>query len=407
MADVRTITISLTAGANVTNWITTSNGLLWRQNAAASAQVNTIFPATQIAWGNPGNTVVASPSVLATANGFFPDATAQYTVTVTYPDGGGPPGFAAPPPSAQAPGGGCNRSAWLALGTQTLLLEDASQGYFCTLLDLGSPVIREVKNDRPGQHGIDDRTFYYGDRVVSADVVALDGAGAQIDAIASLFAPYMNVQNRPVLHYVLDRPGTAERTITLRPSAFTAPIAGPFQRNIHLSWVAADPIIKDPVTQSVIAWSGSGVASGRQYALVFPRTYPAGSGGPGATTGNIHTMGDLPIRPLYRLYGPITNPRISCHNNDGSGDSSIRFDTGYQVAAGHFVDIDTGAKTAYTDGDPNQPAMTSIDWINSSWPVVNPYVPGTGANVGVVSLTGSSTSGITQVVVSWQDAYLT
>lgn len=301
----------------------------------------------------------------------------------------------------------CVRKAWLTLGSQTLLLEDPSTGYFCSQLDLGYPQVREVKSNRPGQHGIDDRTSLWGERVVTADVIALVGAGAQIDQVMSLFAPFVNVAARPVLHWILDRPGTAERTLTLRPAAFGSPIVGDNERDIHLSWVAANPIVLDPVVQTVTAWSGSGVVAGRTYPFVHPRSYPAGSGGPGATSGNIHSYGDFPIRPLYRLYGPVTNPMIVCHNNDGSGDTSIRFDNGYQVPASHFVDIDTGARTAYTDGDPSQPAMTSIDWISSTWPVVNPYVPAAGTNVGIVTLSGSSTSGITQVIVSWQDQYLT
>jgi hypothetical protein len=302
----------------------------------------------------------------------------------------------------------CVRSAWLDLygdGSTTVLLEDPTSGYFCPKLDLGYPAIRAVSNNRPQQHGTDDRTTLWGERVVSADVTALAGAGAQIDAVVSLFAPYLNVAARPVLHWVLDRPGTAERVLTLRPSAFSAPIVGDNERDIHLSWVAADPIVKDPVVQSTTAWSGSGVAAGRTYPLAFPRIYPSGSGGPGATHGHIYTYGDLPVKPFLRLYGPITNPQIQVANTDGSGNCYLRFDTGYQVAASHYLDVDTAAKTAYLDGDPTQPAMASIDWINSQWPVVNPYGP--AGNYGITALYGTSTSGVTQVIATWQDAYLT
>lgn len=302
----------------------------------------------------------------------------------------------------------CIRRAWLTLGAQTLLLEDPTEGYFCTSLDLGYPAVREVKNDRPAQHGIDDRTAYWGERVVTADVIALAGAGAQVDAVLSLFAPFMNVAARPVLHWVLDRPGAAERVLTLRASAFSGAISGDNERDIHLSWVAANPVVLDPVVQSVTAWTGSGTVAGRTYPWTPPRVYPVGSGGPGATQGQIRSLGDFPIRPLYRLYGPVTNPYILLHNNDGSGDSALRFDNGYQVPAGHFVDIDTAAKSAYTDADPTQPAMASIDWVNTTWPLVNPYLgPAVGGNVGILTAGGSSTSGITQVVASWQDAYLT
>lgn len=299
----------------------------------------------------------------------------------------------------------CVRRAWLTLGNASVELESWAGGWFCTSLDLGYPEVRDVTNNRPDQHGVDDRTLFYGKRVVTADVLAVANAGAQIDAVASQFAPYMNVTARPVLHWILDRPGAAERVLTLRPSQYGAVIKGADTRDIHMSWIAADPIVRDPVVQSGIAWSGSGVQGGRTYNLTFPRTYPVGAGGPGATTYNMHTYGDLPVWPLYRIYGPVTAPRVTTHNNDQSGDGSIRFRAGFQIDANDYVDVDSGAKSAYrADGTP---VMASLDWTTTVWIQVNPYVPGTGQNVAVISMSGSSTSPITQVQVFWQDAYLT
>src|SRR5215475_9017960 len=107
----------------------------------------------------------------------------------------------------------CVRKAWLVLGGSTVQLEDQSKGYFCTSLDLGYPNVREVVNNRPDQDGADDRTRLMGPRAVSADITAIRSVPAQVDAVASMFAPYMVPSARPVLHYVLDRPGVAERTL--------------------------------------------------------------------------------------------------------------------------------------------------------------------------------------------------
>jgi hypothetical protein len=303
--------------------------------------------------------------------------------------------------------GECVRRAWLTLGTETLDLEDETAGYFCSSLDLGYPEIRDVVNNRPDQDGVDDRTMFYGKRVVTADVVAFASAGAQIDAVMSAFAPYMHVTARPVLHWILDRPGAAERVLTVRPSGYGAPIVGADQREIHLSWIAADPIVRDPETHYGTAWSGAGVAAGRTYDLTFPRTYPM-SGGPGATDYHVHNYGDVPVFLSYRVYGPITAPRIQTYNNDGSGTGVVRFVAGFTIDANRYVDIDSSAKTAYLDGNPNLPVMASLDWISSTFVAVNPYLgPAVGANIAVVTLTGGSTSAITQVEVSWQDPYLT
>jgi hypothetical protein len=295
----------------------------------------------------------------------------------------------------------CVRSAWLTLGSSSVQLEDPTHGYFCTQLNVGYPTVREVKANRPDTHGIDDRTLFWGERVVTADVTALAGAGARIDTVAGLFAPFMDIDARPTLHWILDRPGAPERVLVVRAAGFSTTISGDNRRDIHLQWVAADPTIRDPVTQTVSAWAGSGTAPGRTYNLTYPRTYPAG--GTGATTGYIRTYGDLPIQPLFTIYGPVTTPAVYLHNNsDPSTVYAVRFDAGYQIPAAHYVTVDTGRKTVYVDGDPNQPVMDAVDWLHSTWPYVPPY-----PNVGVVTMGGTSTSSVTQTVVSWQDAYLT
>jgi hypothetical protein len=294
----------------------------------------------------------------------------------------------------------CVRKAWLTLGSQTLYLEDHSRGYFCQSLDLGYPTVRAVVDNRPGQHGIDDRTALWGERVVSAQITALVGAGAQIDAIASLFAPFLNVSARPVLHYVLDRPGAAERTLTLRPAALSVPIVGADQRDLHLQWVAADPLPRDPTWHQVQAWSGSGTAAGRAYPLTFNRLYP--SGGSGASGGTIVSNGDQPVYPLLYVYGPVTQPQVWWVNSDASGNGQVYFLAGYIIGSGHYVVVDTAAKTAYLDNDPTKPVSASIDWTATFFVPVTP-----NPNSASLHIAGSSTSPITQVVAYWQDVYLT
>ena len=121
----------------------------------------------------------------------------------------------------------------------------------------------------------------------------------------------------------------------------------------------------------------------------------------GATVGTIVTVGDVPVAPLLYIYGPITRPHAWIVNTDLSGTFDIYTLPGLTISAGHSLVIDTRAKTAYLDNDPTQPAMASIDWTSTSWPLVTP-----SPNQGNLHLAGSSTSGITQVVAWWQDVYL-
>jgi hypothetical protein len=75
---------------------------------------------------------------------------------------------------------------------------------------------------------------------------------------------------------------------------------------------------------------------------------------------------------------------------------------GYQVLANHYLDLDSATKSAYVDGDRTQPAMASIDWQNTAWPLIGP-----APDYGEFAIQGSSTSGNTQCQATWRDGYLT
>lgn len=290
------------------------------------------------------------------------------------------------------------RRAWLVLGNLSVQLDNPPAGYVCESMDLGSPVVRPVTSNRPDADGTVDRTAYWADRPVTINVHALAGAGAQIDTVPGLFAPFMVPSARPVLHYVLDRPGAPERTLTLRPANFGWPIVGNSERQIQLGFVAPDPALYDPTVRTVTAWSGSGLAGGRTYPLAPPRTYPPGQGA--GTTGVIHSNGDLAVRPLLRFYGPITAPVATMAPPTGPP-FTVGFLSTFTLAANQYADVDTTAKTAYLNGDPTQPVIAQLDWAHVVWPVLPTGVDNT------LSLAGSSTSGVSQVQAIYQDRYLT
>lgn len=293
----------------------------------------------------------------------------------------------------------CQRRAWLTLGSLSVDLEDYSGGWFCQSLDLGYPEVRDVTSNRPDQSGIDDRTAYFGGRTVDAQITALSGAGATIDAVAATFAPFMDPAARPTLHYVLDRPGHPERVLTtLRAAGYAWPVVGPYQRDIQLQWVAADPVIYDPVQKTSTSWSGSSTAPGRVYNWTPNRIYPPGGSSP--TVGGLSTAGDLPMRPLFRIYGPITAPVVQVQIS-GLVAYQLFFLGSVVIPAGQWVDVDCRTKTVILNSDPSQSWAANLDWQNSTWPVIQPGI------LAGMWLRGSSTSGITQVQAFWQDGYLT
>ena len=292
----------------------------------------------------------------------------------------------------------CIRRAWLTLGALSMPLEDEGAGYYCTELNLGYPEVRDVVSNRPDQHGIDDRTAYFGQRVVSANITA---NREPVDAVAASFAPFMVPAVRPTLHYVLERPGNPERTMTVRASGYSWPISGSKTRDIQLQWVTSDAVALDPVLRTATAWAGStSGAGGRVYNLTFNRVYGSG-GGALPTSAVLSTPGDVIAWPVLRIYGPITLPRVTFTYDNGDAPGAVVFVAPFIIDAGHFVEVDTADKTAYRDGDRAQPVLGSIDWLATVWP----YVPAGGASA-TMTLTGSSTTGTTQVQAAWFDRYL-
>jgi hypothetical protein len=288
------------------------------------------------------------------------------------------------------------------MGTRVLPLEDDAAGYAATELDLGFPEVREVISPRPGADGVDDRTSLMGSRAITVNVRALAGGTLKPDEVATIFAPFMVPSARPELHYVLDRAGEPERMAVVRSSGYGWPVTGSRTREIHLSWIAADPIFRDPAERSSSSRSGSTTIPGRTYPLHFARIYPVGGGA--ATTGTIESPGDVAVRPLFRIFGPITDPRVEIQVMDPLeplANYAISFVAGTRIDAGHWIDIDTDRRTALWDSDPLQSAMSDVDWSESTWPRLPP-----SPAVSYMNLYGDSTSGVTQVEATWTDGYL-
>lgn len=300
----------------------------------------------------------------------------------------------------------CVRRAWLTYGGRTLPLEDTDAGYVCKELNLGWPEVREVVNNRPDADGIDDRTQYFGSRAVSASILASEQLGAvSVDEVAASFGYFMSPAIRPELHYVLERPGNPERVLVVRGSGYTWPIDGGGKREVQLQWIAADPVARDATVKTANAWAGSASPAGRSYNLTFNRVYPPGSGS--STVATVLTVGEVPVSPLLRVYGPATSPEVYSDAYDAGGGQVARYQIlwkpGVVIDAGTFVEVDCARHTATLNGDPTQPVLDRILWTESQWVVFHP-APSTNA---LWMAGGSTASGITQVEAIWRDGWLT
>jgi hypothetical protein len=300
----------------------------------------------------------------------------------------------------------CIRRAWLVLGDgRSIALDDGDAGYACTELNLGWPEVREVVSPRPNATGTLDTSQYWGSRAVSANIRTLHGA-AYPDALASAFAPYMRPDLRPELHYVLDRDAddNPERVLVLRSAGYSWPISGGRTRDIQLSWVAPDPIARDVEVKTSTAYAGSSAAVGRNYNLVHPRLYPPGGGSP--STGAPVVEGDVDVAPLLRIYGPATAARVEVEARDWQGgfvaSYALQFEQSFVIGSGEYVEVDCDRHTAYRNGDRAQPVIASVLWLSSSWPVFH-----AAPDTNTLKLLAQSAGGITQVVASWRDGWLT
>jgi hypothetical protein len=263
--------------------------------------------------------------------------------------------------------------------------------------------VREVVSMRPDADGIDDQTAFMGSRLVSANIIALAGAAGRVDEIAAAFGPYMVPAARPTLHYVLDRGTNPERTLRLRAKAYSWPIAGADDRAIQLQWVAADPIAYGTETNTVTSWSGPADVVGRLYPLTYDRAYAAGGGAP--ASGLIVGPGDVPILPYLRIYGPASAPVVTFDIDDGTGGPAgvavIPFVSSFRIDAGDFVGVDTKEHRARLNDDPAASVLSALDWPDLVWPVL-PNAPATTT----MQLTADNATGLTQVVATWTDGYL-
>jgi hypothetical protein len=227
------------------------------------------------------------------------------------------------------------------------------------------------------------------------------GDGGHIDDVIEAFAPFMDPAARPVLH-VTTFSNAPERTLVVRASPYSGglPMAIPNRRDVQFQFVAADPVLRDTAVKSTVSWAGS-AGSGRVYPLVFPRSYPTGGA---QSNGTIQGVGQVPIRPLLAVYGPITTPKITFRPNISPTTYQVWFTPGYQIPAGSYVQVDTANRSATLyPGGTN--AMAAIDWTNTVWPAL-PNSPDATVMILAGDPTGLVTTGVTQVQASWQDGYL-
>jgi hypothetical protein len=296
------------------------------------------------------------------------------------------------------------RQGTLTIPGLTVPLDDPDNGWVTTQLDLGYPDVREDTETRVQQHGVADYTRFFGSRVVTLNVTLVDDTNGPmtVDELLVMFAPFMSASARPVLAYALENRSGPEvwRQLTLRASALSAPLVNPRRTDVQLSWVAPDPRAYSVELETVSLWTYDPThVNGRHYALVPPRTYPAVSG---PTQEQLMNEGAVSTYPAVRFYGPMTgavlNYTAPIDDLGNYVEGQIAFQSSFVIAAGDFIDVDTGNRTVLLNGQSSR--FSSLDFTNTTWAALMP------GRTYTATLLASATTDNSQCLITWRDAYL-
>lgn len=210
----------------------------------------------------------------------------------------------------------------------------------------GLPEVRTSDTPRPQDHGLFWGTDYFGKLVLTFDVTIL-GAGpgdatAKKDALAAVWQPPApGLGTDAVAPLTITLPGQVPRALDGRPrrAAYNLENLKAGVIVATLQYDAADPRLYGAA--SVLSTAAATAGGGRTYNRVYPLVY--GAGGTGGTL-LVTNLGNFPSRPILRVLGPSTTPRIE---NIEAG----RFlAADVAVAAGEYLEFDLDAHTVMLNG---------------------------------------------------------
>jgi hypothetical protein len=258
------------------------------------------------------------------------------------------------------------------VGVTAVRLEDGASvldlragGYRVARLDIGLPTVRAVTVPRPDQDGEDDTTTHHGAAAVSMDVRLLAGRDSGLVGIApspslidlrDALRAFCHPSARPYL--VVEDEGR-QRRIRLRADQLAGPITNPRHQQIQVSWRAPDGVMESLAEQIGTSDAVTAGEGGRTYPVTYPVSYTESSPVGAVTVTN---NGTVSVRPVLRLYGPATDPRVE---NQSTGERLIF--TGLTLLAGDWLEIDCREKTARLNGLVSQSRLSRLDFANSTY----------------------------------------
>jgi hypothetical protein len=275
------------------------------------------------------------------------------------------------------------------------LMQYAQNGIAISQKDLGAPTVREVTYDRAASDGTDDQTRYLGQRVVAITGKCFNTLSRSRTAAFDLLTPFLDPQARCKLQYQFDsdQAGGYRELRNLRIAQFTRLASSPTAFDFQVQW-KADPVSYD-TSQSSITLTPTGLTGvGRTYSLIFPRVYPTATGSsPGVAVSN----GTYKTWPIYRIYGPCTNPQVQSVPANGLQSGLVVLNL--TIASGQYVEIDTLARTVMLGGPTGSSRYNTVNFPQTVWAPLQP-----GNNT--ITFTAGAASNPCSLTTLWSDAFL-
>jgi hypothetical protein len=209
-----------------------------------------------------------------------------------------------------------------------------------------------VVDERPQANGTDDRTRFFGDRVVTLDVLARGERQQKIDELG----PFLVPNARSFLYFTV---GNFERRILLRGRSRQAVYGVPGKQEIVVQWDAPNGTNETATLQQAVAQATGAVEPGFTFDIEFDLSFPAGT--PVGTTA-VDTVGNAECPPVIQLWGPVTNPRIQ---NITDGNKELRFNV--TLTTEQYLEVDFRERTVFLNGDPNRNRYQQLDFTTSEW----------------------------------------
>jgi hypothetical protein len=246
--------------------------------------------------------------------------------------------------------------------------------------DLGFPTIREVVSDNVDQDGTQDLTAFFGSRVVKLECSIHDTPGVTkhqlYETLKTMCLPGHQTQ------LLVQCDGWAQqRVMAMRGTPASCVVSSKHATFLEasLGWVVPSGIMRSAATNEVIVAPVSATATGRSYPKSYPWSYTPGSL---TNTATITNAGPHSMPWVATFYGQTYNIAIV---NQSTGEKMV---LNVNLADGHFVRVDTAARTALIDGTPGNSAYGTIDFTQSTWWSVPPgssTLSVTAASSGVAS----------------------